>query len=284
MRKIDLPDNKTAIEELKTALTYKNGVAKYTLSKKEIVIINALYDKYDKLKGVADEDFKSINLVSDTNEAIYSAYNEVQEKNRLELLRSRILLSINRCPYCSISIADELDHHLPRSIYKAISVYSSNLIPLCHKCNNKKRTVTGENIEERFTHVYFDDFPEFPLLIADVEFKNKSLTCKFEITKTGITDLLYKQLDFQTKRIDLNKRLSREWNDYLTSFAVSLDIVYGDNNYNAVQDLFLKQSETNKKEFGINDWRTALTFSLSNCYEFCNGGFKEYYKNLYSLK
>lgn len=284
MRKINLPDSKTALEDLKTALTYKNGDAKYTLTDEELKIINDLYKNYDILKGVANKDFKSINLKLETNNAIYNAYSEVQEKNRLEDLRSRILLSINRCPFCGISVPDELDHHLPRSIYKAVSVYSSNLIPLCHKCNNKKRTVTGENIEQRFTHVYFDDFPDSPLLIADVTFKNGSLSCKFKINQKGISNLRYKQLNFQIERIDLNKRLRREWNDYLTSFAVSLEIVYGDSNFKAVQSLFLKQSETNKKDFGINDWRTALTYSLSNCLEFCNGGFKGYYKNLNSLK
>lgn len=283
MRKVNRPNNTNAINDLKTALTYKDGTAKYILKITEIETIKHLYEKYEDLKGVANDDFKSINLTPTTNHAIYNAYSEIQEKNRLEKLRARILLSVERCPYCGISAADELDHHLPRSIYKALSVYASNLIPLCHKCNNKKRTITGEKIEERFTHVYYDEFPDFPILVADVSFDNNTLVFNFKIDGSKISELRFKQLSFQIKKINLNKRLEREINVYLSSYAVSLELVYGDGNSDGVKILLNKQSEVNKNIFGINDWRTALLIPLANCDEFCNGGFKEYFKKVEGL-
>jgi len=280
MRKIDLPKNDTAIDELKEALTYKNGTSKHLLTSDEISIIESLYKKYDLLKGVADDDFKSIKLNSVTNNAIHVAYDEVQEKNRLKDLRAKILLAVNRCPYCGISVADELDHHLPCSIYKALSVYSSNLIPICHKCNNKKRTITGVNVKERFSHFYFDHFPSSPIFLAEVVFINNSLKIDFKIDDSNISPLLFEQLSFQIEKINLRKRLDKECNIYLSSFGIALNSIYGESNVAAVKDFLNSQAKENERIFGINDWRTALITSLTNCEDFCNGGFKHYFNIL----
>ena len=65
------------------------------------------------------------------------------------------------------------------------------------KCNNKKRTITGEKIEQRFTHVYYDEFPDFPILVADVSFNNNTLIFDFKIDGSKIPELRFKQLSFQ---------------------------------------------------------------------------------------
>lgn len=281
MRKIKAPNNKIAIEELKTALKYKNNTYKYILEPEEEIIINEIYKEYDKTNGAPSDRFKSNLLTKTTNKALHDAFDETQEGRRLESLRSRILLSVTRCPLCGISDADELDHHLPRSIYQAISTYPLNLIPLCHKCNNKKRTVTGENVEQRFTHFYFDNFPDFPLLLADVEVKNDSLSVQFKIEEKGVSDLLYKQLTFQIERIDLNNRLKKECNIYLSSIGSIIETSFGNGNAENLKSLLISQANENKIIFGLNDWRTVFMSSLSNCEDFCNGGFKVILSNLY---
>lgn len=281
MRKIKSPDCKLVLSELTTALTYKNNNPKYKLEAEEEVIISSIYAQYKSTKGAPHDNFKSTTLQDDTNNALYHAYGETQEGGRLYDLRSRILVSVSRCPFCGISEADELDHHLPRSIFKAIAIYPLNLIPLCHKCNNKKKTVTGENIEERFTHVYFDDFPDFPLLKANVELQNNALSVDFTIEKNGISELLFKQLNFQIERINLNNRLKKECNIYLSSIGSIIENSFGENNAENLRDILISQSNENKKIFGLNDWRTAFLLSLSSCEDFCNGGFKEVLKELY---
>lgn len=281
MRKIKFPDCTFVLKELTTALTYKNDTPKYKLDTQEEEIISSIYEEYKKSKGAPNDNFKSIVLKEDTNNALHDAYDETQEGRRLYELRSRILISVTRCPLCGISDADELDHHLPRSIYKAIAIYPLNLIPLCHKCNNKKRTVTGENIEERFTHVYFDDFPSFPLLIADVLIVNDALSIDFKISKDGISELLFKQLTFQIQRINLNDRLKKECNIYLSSISSIIENAYGVDNAESLKDLLISQSNENRKRFGLNDWRTVFVSSLANCEDFCNGGFKSILENLY---
>lgn len=139
MWSLPLPDNENSREIITTALTYKDGNAKYELSEEEYETIDSIYLRYEELNGKVHEDLLANSLTNETKDAIHDGYNEIQEKNRLSAYRSELLLSAERCPCCSIGVADELDHHLPRSIYKSLALYSSNLVPMCHKCNNKKK-------------------------------------------------------------------------------------------------------------------------------------------------
>ncbi|WP_289054309.1 HNH endonuclease [Carboxylicivirga marina] len=278
MWNLPTPSNSNVIEELNTALTYKNGKPKHALTKAETSEIEALYEFYDYISGVANNVLKGENINFESRKAIYNAYSEVQEGHRLEELRSRLLLAVDKCPYCGISEADELDHHLPRSIYEVLSVYARNLVPICHKCNNKKRAITGENPKERFTHVYFTEIPEdICFFKAQVNMVNDSLIVNFEIDKSAnLSNVVYDQLCFQVERINLNKRLQKEVNDFLFSFAVNIQDMYeSQNSSKAISQLLLKNSNFFNRKYGLNNWRTAFLIALSNCEEFCNGGFKK---------
>jgi len=280
MKKLNLPVNNKAIDELKQAFNYQDGSPKYIITDDEIEIIRTLYNKYEVLKGLPSDDFKSINLTPQINDSILSSYQEIQEKGRLKDLRSRLLLATTRCPFCGISSPDELDHHLPKTIFKALSLYSSNLVPMCHTCNNKKRTVTGEKEEERFIHVYYEDLPDTAIIKAITSFKDKKLSIEFEMDLSSLPILKAKQLSFQFERINLNFRLKKEVNVYLFSMIEALKDAYGiDKNISRVKDFLSRQALSNSKAFGINDWRAILLYSLSECDEFCDNGFEDYFMN-----
>lgn len=126
-------------EIIDIALTYKDGEIKYQLSNDEKESISNIYALYNELEGRAHDELKGLRLFrQESLSAMYDAYGEVQINGRLSDYRSKILLSAKRCPCCSITSADEVDHYLPRSIFNVLSLYSKNLIPLCHQCNNKK--------------------------------------------------------------------------------------------------------------------------------------------------
>lgn len=278
MRLVDAPDNATSMAELDRALLYANGEYKYKLEDDEKVIIQALYQKYDDLLGNPDDELKSSLLKEDTNNALHGAYSEIQKKGRLSILRNTLLLSIDTCPYCGISPNDELDHYLPQSKYKAMSVYSRNLIPICHTCNNLKRAAVENNNNNSFYHAYFQTFPQAPLFVANVEFIDHKLVINFKVDKTNIDDVLGNKLDFQVARTDLNNRLQKESNSYIFDLKAAIEMLYDSDNDNGVKNLFLKQSTENTEKYGINFWKTSLTLALSNCEPFCKGGFKDYFK------
>ena len=121
MWSLPLPDNENSREIITTALTYKNGDPKYQLTEEEYEVIISIYERYEELTGKVHGDLLADTLSDETNQAIHDGYNEVQENKRLTDYRSALLLSADRCPCCSISAADELDHHLPRSIYKSFT-------------------------------------------------------------------------------------------------------------------------------------------------------------------
>lgn len=276
MWKVSLPCNKDALKHVEIALTYHDKTLKYEMQADEYKNLSNLYDRYDNLLGVAHDDLEGKTFKADTKQAIHSAYSEIQEQGRLKQLRSTLLLATDYCPICSINQADELDHHLPRSVYNLLALYSRNLVPICHKCNNKKRAVTGVNSNERFIHVYYDKIPQ------DVQFfcmkhliVDRVLT--FEFFVADIPELepqLRQQMIFQIGRVNLNKRLKKEVNTLLSSLAIGLNMVYtSTKSAPAVQKFLLENSQFFRIKYGINDWRTVTLRTLSDCPIFCDGGF-----------
>ncbi|QOG04878.1 HNH endonuclease [Flavobacterium sp. MDT1-60] len=200
----------------------------------------------------------------------------MQINGRLSNLRDNLLLSANRCPYCGILPADELDHYLPRSIFKGISVYCRNLIPICNKCNNSKRTASGVN--NSFFHAYFEKLPAIPVFVCETNFNNNMLVINYKVDKKHIKPDLGNKLDFQFTRTKLNNRLIKESNDYLFDLKASIELMYDSDNDNGVKKLLLKNHTDQSTKFGINFWKTAFLLSLSKCDDFCKGGFIEHFK------
>ncbi|WP_454801425.1 HNH endonuclease [Mucilaginibacter phyllosphaerae] len=276
MWKLPLPDYSTALDELETALTYKNGKPKYSLMPAEHLAIKMIYRDYEALRGVSNVALKSNVLIGNTLDALVVAYNEVQKNGRLSALRGRLLLATNRCPCCGLKIPDELDHHLPKSEFQALSIYSSNLVPICHNCNNHKKTVTGDNPDERFIHNYYDSVPaDHRFLIANVAIVGGGLTVTLTIQKIPqLTINLYKRLAFQMERVKLNERLAMQIIDDLSTMAYSFQSVFESGGAIAVKKLLEGTAKDFRARFGLNHWKTAVMLGLAAHTDFCDGGFR----------
>lgn len=278
MWSLRLPDNDNKIDIIRTALTYTNGTPKYTLSVAEYQIIESVYNRYEELNGRAHADLLAPTLSDATKSALHDSYGEVQERKRLENYRSELLLSAERCPCCSIGAADELDHHLPRSVYKSLALYSSNLVPMCHKCNNKKRTAAGSEPSNSFLHVYYDQIPsEHRFFFARVQIVDNKLRISFEVENIEeLNDDLYEMINFQSNRVNLSSRLLKEVNIFLTAFYVSMETLYSvTSDPELIKTLLLKTERQYNQQMGVNDWRSSLLYALANNFDYCNGGFRD---------
>ncbi|MGJ1435707.1 HNH endonuclease [Sphingobacterium siyangense] len=275
MWKAKLPSIENAIGYVKTAMTYKDSSMKYDISEQEITTLESFYDNYELLRGVPSPEIECDNLDDLFKVALMDTYGEVQIKGRLADLRDSLLLGSDVCPCCGISPPDELDHHLPISRYQVFAVYPRNLVPICHKCNNKKRAITGIDPNERFIHVYFNQLPDDKqFLFAEVELLENSINVSIEVRFIPeLSELLFNQLQFQVRRIQLNERLSKEINIYLSSYAISLKQTFESGGLEAVQSFLRHTAEYLKVQFGFNNWRPVLIECLSNNSAFCNGGF-----------
>lgn len=70
------------------------------------------------------------------------------------------------CPYCGIREPSEFDHYLPKSKFQEFSVFSKNLIWICHRCNHKKKEHFSSN--NRYLNTYFDAIPEEQFLFCTI--------------------------------------------------------------------------------------------------------------------
>lgn len=274
MWKLSLPDDNRRLDELSTALTYKNGSPKYTLLPGEQAEIEKIYDFYHENRGLPHKFLEGEMISDNTKAALKACYAEVQENGRLSDLRARLFLNAKKCPLCGIEATTDLDHYLPESKYHCLSIYSKNLIPTCHKCNNKKRTAVVIN-GVGFLHLYYFQEPEEVFFIAKTAMINSALTISFSIEHiAGFSQGIYDSLCFQMERINLNNRLVAEANDFLGGMFVPFEMTFNSSGKEGLRALLKSTRDNYTLRFGLNHWKRALIDSLSMNEEFLNGGFK----------
>lgn len=274
MWRLDEPNAGTASEHLTTALTYVNGSPVYAITEPEKLRIMQLYSLYDDHLGNPANILKGTAAESPLLEALHNAYSQVQIGGRLEDYRDDIKLTAEICPYCGFGAITDLDHHLPRSIFKAHSIYIKNLIPCCHPCNNIKRAKAGETPDGQFSHVYFGQRPLEPFLTAELIVQPSGLGVTFSINQTATLDPNeFERLKFQFETLELNIRYKAPINVYMGTLRTSIEsfaALGGD----ALKTFLQTSYAASCRDFGPNHWRSALLQALANSDDFCGGGFQ----------
>lgn len=80
--------------------------------------------------------------------------------NHWEALKKANGGHVLRCPICGLTECSEMDHYIPRSLFPEYSSHASNLIPLCHDCNQDKHDYWLDHRGERlFFNAFFDKLP-----------------------------------------------------------------------------------------------------------------------------
>lgn len=93
-------------------------------------------------------------------------------------LRGEIIVNNNgeitlTCPICGLRDATDLDHYIPRQLFPEFSIHPYNLIPICHKCNNKKSTHWCESNKRTIFNAYYDRITDVSLFNVDVVIEKK---------------------------------------------------------------------------------------------------------------
>jgi hypothetical protein len=237
----------------------------------------ALYDHYDEIAGVPDDVLRATGLPLAFRNAMHDAYDLTQKGRRMSLIRTALLDGVERCPVCGISAPRELDHYLPRSLFKCLAIYVRNLVPYCHDCNNSKKTHAGGD-DKRFIHPYFDEIPDVQFLQATVLLQGGALRVEFAIVGVhGLDEDLRARLDHQLERLKLNERFQRELNNYMSAHTAAMHIVYGAALASGVSQFLATQAQVEHERLHRNDWRAVLLRALSEHHAFCDGGFREVY-------
>lgn len=128
------------------------------------------YSYYDKHK-------KHLNDITPLDETVWRKVKDelIQCYQRssmtMRTIRREVLSGASECPYCGLNSPDTLDHYFDKNEYPEFSIYSPNLIPCCHSCNNRKGTkVFNENHQRQYLHFYFDTIPDYQFIFIRFSF------------------------------------------------------------------------------------------------------------------
>jgi hypothetical protein len=275
MWKLASPAAEDAEADLLCALTFASGLPVFETSPEQRAVLIQLYQRYDFTLGRPSAELLGPALDVAFIEAIYAAYDEVQDRRRLAHLRHRLRAGVLRCPYCGFGEVTDLDHHLARSVYRALAIYCRNLVPSCHNCNNRKRTAGGANPNEQFSHPYFDEYPADRFLLAQATVSPASgLRVEFAVVQCGgMADDVFARLRFQFSRLELNRRYEAQVVDFVMSHRASIEEV-AEHGSDALRGWLSRMYAVHERSYGLNDWRTALIHSLLHSEDFCEGGFR----------
>lgn len=264
---VRVPDVGDIDEQLRTALTLKNGEVVYGLSPAERAAVHALYADYDLRLGEPDDALRPAALAGCAN-ALHGAYAQIQKGKRLASLRSRLLSAVMECPLCGTGDATTLDHHLPKETYHALAINPRNLVPSCQPCNRAKGTLAAEP-GHGMIHAYFQALPAVTFLRAGVTFEGGSLEVEFAIDPEVLDPDLADRLTFQLDRLKLNARLPDAINIFLFGLKTAVRQFRGDPGERDLLHDFLRAcADTLDEDFGLNHWRAALLRGLAACEDF----------------
>lgn len=274
---LEMPPIDNVGAQLERALSRDRGTPPYSLTAAECAAIVARYKMYDVTGGRASPSLKNPTGTLALSDAIHDAYDQVQSGKRLEALREDLKSGARLCPYCSAPTITDLDHYLPRSLYKDFAIYPRNLVPSCHPCNNIKRTFDPEVDAERLIHPYFDKLPKVAFLMAHVEISsNGGLMVEFTVDMSSDPDQeLLKRAHFQIEKFKLNERSRTTINVFLASFEASFELAFNPGGAYGVSKFLEMTAASHTRNFGLNDWRVALLSALATNKAFCAGGFQE---------
>ena len=255
---------------------YRGQLQGHTISDDEVEQVITLYDHYEAESGAASEVLKGGGLQQVLREAIDSAYDRTQKGRMLASLRERLFEGVEQCPICGINAADELDHHLPKSVFKPLAIHARNLVPMCHSCNNRKLEVFGDNNTTGFLHPYYDVLPNLQFLCVAARIQDGALVITYSIDAAAdLPEGWIERLSHQFETLNLDDRYQKEINSYVTSHAASLHLTFKQNGQGGVRTMLRLQAQFEITVFHRNHWRPVLLLALADLDDFTNGGFAD---------
>lgn len=216
--------------------------------------LKELYRIYDTQNGLVT--LEQLSLISEEKaDAIHSQYCKTREGNKLSYIRSELMERVFKCPYCSINQPTTLDHYMPKSQYKALSVFRMNLVPMCAACNNLKLAKPFDN----FVHCYYQAYPEEPFLKAKIFVVLNRFVAEFYIDDTVLADAeLIRKVHYQMDQLKIIQNIEKE----STVFISTLCKEFCSRDNDELKLCLNRKLSAHIENYGYNDWRCAILRGL----------------------
>ena len=219
--------------------------------------LETLYTVYDTKKGRIDT--ADLAPLDGKKGDIKKQYPKTFGKGILSYIRKELMKDIERCPMCSLLPVTDLDHFWNQSDYGQLAVCRMNLIPVCGICNGFKT----DSSPDLFIHTYYEQIPAGVVFLkANCNIVNGYVVPSFSIDGTSLGNpILTQRMKDQIVQVHLKTRLRAASKEFMRKLLQGTTFTS-----NAVLKSFLKKEESEKtKDFGLNDWRTALIRGLRAC-------------------
>ena len=264
--------NVTEPDNFKEFIKYRKGDLRETLLKiqKKLPYYYRHYDAHNE----NIHQIQPQKLNTSERDKIIETYESYTSKAIISY-RDTLFEHISICPYCGLNETEHLDHYLPKSEFSEYSLFTTNLIPCCSKCNSKyKKTGYKEGGVRVYLHPYIDKINDHEVLRTNIRWADNAIILNYGINQScGINHDLIKVMKKHFKHLKLADRYLKYATNYITGMKPIFNIAYGV----SADSEKLKSSIASKyddalAEYGQNHWKTALLKSLRNNERFCNGG------------
>lgn len=272
MRLLPLPDCTGVEGDLQTALADPPGITRAELDE-----LLAKFERYLDEGGEPADWARSAELDQDLLNRLHDAYPKTRG-GILKHVRRALLREGELCPICEIDEARELDHFLPKNVYRAFSIYPANLVPLCPRCNRAKATYASGGAL-KLIHSYLDPIPDGPILRADVAVEGEALVVDFVVDPGRVPDAtLRKRIERHEERVKLKRRRDQAIVAYLRHHVPAFKLAREAQGHKGVRRFLRRQARHETRLTHPGDWRVVLLHALSTHEPFWRKGWKRVLK------
>ncbi|MDE7472955.1 MAG: hypothetical protein K2M68_05145 [Muribaculaceae bacterium] len=240
------PDIETSINEIDDVIAHSNN-----MSPGDKQHIETLYREYDSNGGSISTQRHS-TVPYNIKSGLKTAYPKTYKDGNHYYIRQRLVSGITLCPICSIGRATTLDHHLPQSLFEALSVCGNNLVPMCRDCNWAKNAS-----EKQLLHPYYDQLPVDRIFLnaTIIITQHGGIHFKFTVDANVLTEeALFDKLNNTIEDCELDSAFNMGLTEYVknTLYGRGLDNMEGIKTY--IKGELKRECEIN----GLNHWKTAV--------------------------
>ena len=167
----------------------------------------------------------------------------------------------NKCPYCTLSEPDTIEHILPKDKYPEFAIHLYNLIPCCSKCNRHKSEAVSDQYGLPYTINFYYHDPEYcQFLEVDciIDYKG-SPSFKYKLTfPQGVDPTLTAIITNHFNRLHLIERYNEE---VLMSYTVTESTIKsacGGKTLNDALQYLKNYLSIIKNDYGLNHHYVAM--------------------------
>lgn len=189
-------------------------------------------------------------------------------------LRARIIANLPskdqcECPYCRIGETDTLDHFLPKEDYAEFSIFSSNLIPVCGRCNTIKSKKLAEKGQRLFYNSYFDSEIKGKLLWCCLSKRGKMFSAHYFVKQPRVmTSYTFRVIEKHFEHLNLGDRYKKKVAHHLAIYYVQAHKWLSDGKpFGQLRVLFKNDFRRCISLYGLNHWESAFYYALLKCPE-----------------